>query len=233
MKKEFLPLLSLATASALLLASSVAAKDIGSSHALSNPTPIAVEVGRGHTIDFSSTGEQAFKGWIGDGGRCLILSSSSPLEDGASIVNLRRITPCQQVTGLPEVDQTTLTLVTLSPDGKEQIYVFDIDYSASGESLTRIVPDGAISSADTLANSNGLLRDASLDTDVVAEGLRSFQFPADSEIISQVEAWIKAVDDGATQRSAAQTVGIDWDVLRRLELIGSQNAALAEGAVGI
>lgn len=234
MKKEFFPLLSLAPASVLLLASSVAAKDISSSRAIASPTPIAVEVGRGHTIDFSSTGEQVFKGWIGDGGRCLVFSSSSPLEDGAPIVNLRRITPCQRVTGLPKVSQTTLTLITLSPDRQERIYVFNIDYSASGESLTRVVPDGAIASAATPSPSNDLLQDASLDTAVVEEGLRSFRFPTDSQIVSQVQAWVEAVEGGATQRRAAQTVGIDWSVLRRLEQIGAQNAALAqEGAIGI
>ena len=230
MRTEIFPFLSLVPISAILLASPANARDISSSSALASPTPIAVEVGRGHTIDFSSTGEQVFRAWIGDGGRCLVLSPSSPLADGAPIVNLRRITPCQQVTGLPEVNQTTLTLITLSSDRQERIYEFNIDYGATGESLTRVVPGSATapSASDSLQ-----LRNASLDPAAVAEGLSTFYFEPDSQLASQVNEWIEAVEAGQLQRLAAHNIGIDWTVLQRLELIGSQNAALAEGSMEI
>ena len=232
----FITPISIASASALLLASSVSAREISRSRAIAYPTPIAVEVGRGHTIDFSSMGEQVYKAWIGDGGRCLILSASSPLEDGAPVINLRRISPCQQVTGLPEVNQTTLTLITLSPDRRERIYVFDINYSATGDSLTRVVPGGATAARSTIAPSavdDMRLRNASLDPAVVEEGLSTFHFEPDSQLALQVDAWIKAVRAGESQRAAAQSAGIDWAVLQRLERIGAQTSTLAEGSVGI
>ena len=128
----------------LAIASPAKARDISAQTASRQKTPIAVEIGAGHTIDFSQTGEQVFRGWIGDGGRCLQLSPSSPLETGASILYLRRISPCQQINGLPEVGQTTLTLVTLSAAGETTIYEFSIDYGATGDSLTRLVPQSAM-----------------------------------------------------------------------------------------
>ncbi|KPQ32866.1 MAG: hypothetical protein HLUCCA11_20370 [Phormidesmis priestleyi Ana] len=212
------------------------AKDIAAQGAAQQKTPIAVEIGAGHTIDFSQTGQQVFRAWIGDGGRCLLLSPSSPLENGASIIYLRRISPCQQISGLPDVDETTLTLVTLSPAGDTHIYEFSIDYSSTGDSLTRLVPQSALDNelADSLARelASERLRSALLQPTAVAAGLATFNLGADNPVVSRVNAWLEAVDDGQNQQGAAQDVALDWRLLERLEDIG-RNQILTDGAADI
>jgi hypothetical protein len=204
------------------------AKDIGQQTAMRGQTAIAVEVGSGHTIDFSRSGEQVFRGWLGDGGRCLLLSPSSPLEEGASIINLRRITPCQQVPGLPDVSETTLTLVTLTPSGETNIYEFAINYGATGESLTRLVPDSELAENRPTTEP----RSEALSTTSVEAGLATFNLDPESPVAARVTAWLEAVNQGQAQRLAAQRASLDWALLERLESVGKENAA-AEASVGI
>jgi hypothetical protein len=212
----------------LPLAIPAQAKDISNQAAMREQTAIAVEVGSGHTIDFSQSGEQVFRGWLGDGGRCLLLSPSSPLEEGASIINLRRITPCQQVTGLPEVGETTLTLVTLTPSGETNIYEFAINYGATGESLTRLVPDSELAESRPTTEP----RSEALDLSAVEAGLAIFNLEPDSPVVARVAAWIEAVNQGQAQRLAAQRASLDWALLERLNSVGKENASV-EASVGI
>jgi hypothetical protein len=212
----------------LPLAAPAQARDISQQSALRGQTAIAVEVGSGHTIDFSRSGEQVFRGWLGDGGRCLLLSPSSPLEEGASIINLRRITPCQQVAGLPEVNKTTLTLVTLTPSGETNIYEFSISYGATGESLTRLVPDSELAENRPTTEP----RSEALNPSAVEAGLASFSLDPGSAVAARVTAWLTAVEEGQAQRLAAQSASLDWALLERLESVGRENASV-EGAVGI
>lgn len=212
----------------LPLAAPAQARDIGQQSALRGQTAIAVEVGSGHTIDFSRSGEQVFRGWLGDGGRCLLLSPSSPLEEGASVINLRRITPCQQVAGLPDVSETTLTLVTLTPSGETNIYEFSISYGATGESLTRLVPDSEL--AENMPTTQP--RSEALNPSAVEAGLASFNLEPESAVAARVTAWLEAVNQGQAQRLAAQSASLDWALLERLESVGKENA-VAEDSVGI
>jgi len=207
----------------LAISSPAKARNISAQAATQQKTPIAVEIGAGHTIDFSQTGEQVFRGWIGDGGRCLQLSPGSPLEEGASILYLRRITPCQQVNGLPEVSQTTLTLVTLSPAGETKIYEFSIDYGATGDSLTRIIP-GGVEPQETASR----VQLAQLDPVAVEIGLAQFGLASDSPVAIRVQSWLDAVEDGQAQRTAARRVSLDWALLQRLEEIGKEPTSAEE-----
>ena len=211
----------------LAIAPPAKARNISTQTAAQQKTPIAVEIGAGHTIDFSQTGEQVFRGWIGDGGRCLQLSPSSPLEEGASILYLRRITPCQQVNGLPEVSQTTLTLVTLSPAGETKIYEFSIDYGATGDSLTRLIP-GGVEPQEAVSR----VQIARLDPVAVKTGLAQFGLAPDSPVAIRVQSWLDAVEDGQAQRTAAQSNALDWALLQRLETVGKEPIS-AEGTVSI
>lgn len=200
----------------LAIISPAQAKNISTRTASQQKTPIAIEIGAGHTIDFSQTGEQVFRGWLGDGGRCLQLSPSSPLETGASILYLRRITPCQQINGLPEVEHTTLTLVTLSTAGETQIYEFSIDYGATGHSLTRLVPEGT-ATGEVIRER---LDDVQLEPRAIAAGLASFNLTEDNPVTVRVNAWLDAVERGQRQQAAAQAISVDWALLERLEAIG-------------
>ena len=213
--KALLPLLAL-----LAIAAPAKARNISTQAATQQKTPIAVEIGAGHTIDFSQTGEQVFRGWIGDGGRCLQLSPSSPLEEGASILYLRRITPCQQISGLPEVSQTTMTLVTLSLAGETNIYEFSIDYSATGDSLTRLVP-GGVEQREVIDRA----RLAQLDPVAVEAGLGRFGLAPDSPVATRVQSWLDAVEDGQAQQTAARNISLDWALLQRLEEVGEEPTA--------
>ncbi|MEM9002717.1 MAG: hypothetical protein AAGE59_04220 [Cyanobacteria bacterium P01_F01_bin.86] len=213
--QALLPLLAL-----LAITSPAKARNISTQAATQQKTPIAVEIGTGHTIDFSQTGEQVFRGWIGDGGRCLQLSPSSPLEQGASILYLRRITPCQQISGLPEVSQTTMTLVTLSSADETKIYEFSIDYSATGDSLTRIVP-GGVEPREAIERA----RLALLDPVAVEAGLGKFGLASDSPVATRVQSWLDAVEGGQTQRTAARSISLDWALLQRLEEVGKEPTA--------
>ena len=213
--------------SLLAIASPVSARDLAAQTATNQKTPIAVEVGAGHTIDFSRTGEQVFRGWIGDGGRCLQLSPSSPLETGASIIYLRRITPCQDVAGLPVVSKTTLTLATLSPAGESNIYEFSIDYGATGESLTRLIPSDVTPVAISPVSRPQLFL---LDPLAVKAGLATFDLASDSPVAIRVQAWLNAIEGGQGQRLAAQSADVDWALLRRLADLGESSVA-EEGAL--
>jgi len=220
--QALLPLLAL-----LAISSPAKARNISAQTAAQQKTPISVEIVTGHTIDFSPTGEQVFRGWIGDGGRCLQLSPSSPLEEGASILYLRRITPCQQISGLPDLSQTTMTLVTLSPAGETQIYEFSIDYGATGDSITRLVP-GGIETRETI----GRAQLSQLDPIAIQAGLGRFGLAADSPVATRVQSWLEAVEGGQAQRTAAQSISLDWALLQRLEEVGKASVS-AEGAVNI
>lgn len=217
-----LPLLTL-----LALSSPARARTISAQVAEQQKTPITVEVGTGHTIDFSQTGELVFRGWIGDGGRCLQLSPSSPLEQGASILYLRRIMPCQQISGLPEVGQTTLTIVTLSPASETKIYEFLVDYSATGDSITRLVLEGI--EPQDVAGRIQLIR---LDPGAVAAGIEKLRLAPDSPVTTRVQSWLEAVEAGQAQRVAAQSFELDWSLLQRLEAVGKESGS-AERAVSI
>ena len=216
--KTLLPLLTL-----LAIAAPAKARNISTQAATQQKTPIAVEIGTGHTIDFSQTGEQVFRGWIGDGGRCLQLSPSSPLEEGASILYLRRIAPCQQVSGLPEVSQTTMTLVTLSPAGETNIYEFSIDYSATGDSLTRLVPGGVEPREAT-----DRTQLAQLDPVAVETGLGKFGLALNSPVATRVQSWLEAIEGGQAQRTAARSILLDWALLQRLEEVGKEPVSAEE-----
>ena len=205
----------------LLLSPAAKATEISAQTATDQKTPIAVEIGTGHTIDFSRTSEQVFRGWLGDGGRCLQLLPSAALETGASIIYLRRIAPCQQVSGLPEVRQTTLTLATLSPTGETTIYEFSIDYEATGESLTRLVPNEVPSEVSITSRP----QPAALDPLAVAAGLATFNLASDSPVAIRVQAWLAAVEAGQAHRLAAQSAGVDWALLQRLATLGSSSVA--------
>lgn len=210
------------------------ARNISAASALGEKTPIAVQVGVGHTLDFSATEEQVFRGWIGDGGRCLRLSPSSPLETGASIINLRRIAPCQQVAGLPAVDQTTLTLVTLTPAGETNIYEFSIAYGATGDSLTRLMPSSILSApaATRPTAFSGLSARETLDPKAVNAGLGTFELAADSPVVTRVSSWLTAIEEGQAHREAAEDLSLDWALLERLEAVGKRTA-LEEGSVAL
>lgn len=224
LKGLFLPLMLLA------ISSPARAKDIRTQTATNQKTPIAVEVGAGHTIDFSQTEEQIFRVWVGDGGRCLQPSPSSPLESGASILYLRRITPCQQVNGLPEVNKTTLTLVTLSSAGETNIYEFSIDYGATGESLTRLIPSETVARELTPGEASRRTQLFRLDTTAVEAGLGTFNLAPDSPVAARVQTWLEAVEGGQAQRLAARDADLDWALLRRLADLGRVNV-LGEGAL--
>ena len=211
----------------LVLMSAANAAEVNINTATNQPIPIPVEVGVGHTLDFSQTDQRVFKGWIGDGGRCLMLSPGSPLEQGASIIHLRRISPCQEVEGLPEVSETILTLVTLDAARKTTIYQFLIDYSATGDSLTSLVPGESIAQQQSPAPE---VRQSSLDPAAVQAGLASFDLPDDSPVTARVAAWLSAVEAGQGHRLAAQAASLDWSLLERLEAVGS-NSAVVEGAI--
>lgn len=206
------------------------AKDIRTQTATNQKTPIAVEVGVGHTIDFSQTEEQIFRVWVGDGGRCLQPLPSSPLEAGASILYLRRITPCQQVNGLPEVSETTLTLVTLSSAGETNIYEFSVDYGATGESLTRLIQSETAARALTPGEASRRTQLFRLDTTAVEAGLGTFNLAPDSPVAARVQTWLEAVEGGQAQRLAARDADLDWALLRRLADLGRANV-LGEGAL--
>jgi hypothetical protein len=212
----------------LSLAVPAQAREISQQTAMSGQTAIAVEVGSGHTIDFSQSGEKVFRGWLGDGGRCLLLSPSSPLEEGASIINLRRITPCQQVAGLPEVSETTLTLVTLTPSGKTNIYEFAISYDATGDSLTRLVPDSQLAENRPTTEP----RSEVLSLVAVEAGLATFNLAPESPVVARVTAWLEAVNQGQAQRLAAQNAALDWALLERLESVGKEGSPV-EASVAI
>jgi hypothetical protein len=208
----------------LPLAAPAQAREISQQTAMREQTAIAVEVGSGHTIDFSQSGELVFRGWLGDGGRCLLLSPSSPLEQGASIINLRRITPCQQVAGLPEVSETTLTLVTLIPSGETNIYEFEISYDATGDSLTRLVPDSEL----TENRPTTAPRSEVLSLTAVEAGLATFNLAPESPVVTRVTAWLEAVNQGQAQRLAAQNAALDWALLERLESVGKERAPVED-----
>lgn len=222
--KRFIPtLLSLSTL--LAIPQPATAKNITAQTAAQQKTSIAVELGAGHTIDFSQTGEAIFRAWVGDGGRCLQLSPSSPFETGASILYLRRISPCQQITGLPAVNITTLTLVSMTPAGATNIYEFEIDYSATGDSITRLLPSTERTPVEqSPINIAQLLQ---LDTGAITAGLSTFDMASDSPMALRVQAWLSAIEEGQSQRAAARYVDIDWALLQRLETLGKTAAPAA------
>lgn len=221
MKRFCLPLVS---AVLLLSANPAAAATIEKRTAIADRTPIAVAPGIGHTIDFSGTSERVYKAWIGDGGQCLQVLGGGPLEEGTQIVNLRRFV-CQNHLGFQPVDQTVVTLLTQDEQRQFSVYEFTVNYSATGESITRIVdtplPEALVNSSDTARTA--------LSVEAVRAGLTTFELAADSPITDKVESWAQLATAGIGHRQAARYADINWDVLERLNQLGLRALLVAEG----
>ena len=209
----------------LMWANAATAATVEKRAALAARTPIAVETGIGHTIDFSQTEERVFRALIGDGGQRLQVLGGSPLEQGTQIVNLRRFVP-QGNSGFEPVNQTVVTLITQNRQGDTSVYEFSISYGARGDSLTRIV-DTPLS--ESLVTSPDAARTA-LAVEAVRSGLSTFDLEADSPIAAKVTQWAQLVAAGIGHRRAAQAVDIDWAVLERLNQVGLRAALLAESS---
>lgn len=204
--------------SLLFFATGANAATIEKQAAMASRTRIAVEVGIGHTINFSNTGEKVYRAWIGDGGQCLQVQGGSPLEQGTQIINLRRF-QCQNNTAFQPVGETVITLTTQDNQGELSVYEFVTRYSDRGESITHIVdtPPSNPSASSTSART-------ALNLNAVRMGLATFDLEADSPVAEKVEAWARAVESGSGHRRAAQAVDIDWALLERLNQIGLRAA---------
>ena len=209
----------------LMLANAATAATVEKRAAQAARTPIAVETGIGHTIDFSQTEERVYRALIGDGGQRLQVLGGSPLEQGTQIINLRRFVP-QGNSGFEPVNQTVVTLITQDKQGDTSVYEFSVSYGASGDSLTRIV-DTPLS--ESLATSPDASRTA-LTVEAVRAGLSAFELEADSPVTAKVTQWARLVAAGSGHRRAAQSVEIDWEVLERLNQVGLRTALVAESS---
>ena len=152
--------------------------------------PITVEEASGISIDFSKSGERVYKVWLDDPSK-LTVDFDGPLESGAQVIHLRRITGLS-FENLPSGSSTLLTVVTRSGSASN-VYYFNVGYGATDTTGIAIVP--ATSSTLQLTR-HSLSETEPVDLEMVHLGLQdaiaNSVISPESPVIERVEQFLTA-----------------------------------------
>ena len=185
--------------------------------------PITVEESSGISIDFSKSGERVYKVWLDDPSK-LTVDFDGPLESGAQVIHLRRITGLS-FENLPSGSSTLLTVVTRSGNASN-VYYFNVGYGATDTTGIAIVP--ATSSASV--NSADSAEAEPVDLEMVRLGLQdaiaNSVISPESPVIERVEQFLTASATGTAQRVAANEAELPWAVISRLAVRGRNTSVL-------
>lgn len=186
--------------------------------AASGEVVITVESGAGTNLDFSDSGELIRRAWLDDQSK-LTVDYDGPLELGARIVHLRRISGLQ-FEGLPSTPSTLLTVVTTKGD-ETNLYHFPINYGSTEEHVIAIRPEVNLSEPETFEDTPSIRMEsvrAGLEL-VIADGTIS----SESKLIALVNQFIDEVIAGKPSRLAANDNGLPWELVSNLSRRGSMS----------
>lgn len=185
--------------------------------------PITVQEASGISIDFSKSGERVYKVWLDDPSK-LTVDFDGPLESGAQVIHLRRITGLS-FENLPSGHSTLLTVVTRSGN-TSNVYYFNIGYGATDVTGISIVP----ATSSTLADSAGSAEMEPVELEMVRLGLQDAisnnVISPESPVIERVEQFLTASATGTAQRIAANEAELPWSVINRLAIRGRNASVL-------
>ena len=229
MRSLFTSLLITAAAFPLAISPSQAAlvKDSPIGAACQGEVPVVVHSGMGAAIDFTQTGKVVQRAWLGDPSK-VTLDTDRPLEEGSSVLFLRRIEGLD-FSGLPATATTVLTTVLVDAGGSE-VCQFPVAYSSGTPTHTslRLLPGGAPTAsastelADRHRPSLSLLRSVSLNIDQVEAGidLNARTLGERNQVVIKVREFIARARAGENQQSIAQEMRIEWPLLVELNRQG-------------
>lgn len=188
--------------------------------------PLVVHSGMGATVDFTQTGKVAQRAWLGDPSK-VTLDSDRPIEEGSSVLFLRRINGLN-FDGLPATASTVLTTVLVSASGSEVCQI-PVSYSSTMPSYTslKLVPSSEPDSR-AISRGNGLVRrllqPSTVNIDQVEAGINAnaLSLGEDNPVVIRVRAFIARTRNRAEQKSTAQELGIEWPLILELDRQGEE-----------
>ena len=203
--------------------------------------PVVVHSGMGAAIDFTQTGKVVQRAWLGDPSK-VTLDTDRPLEEGSSVLFLRRIEGLD-FDGLPATSTTVLTTVLVDAGGSE-VCQFPVSYSSNTPTYTslRLLPgrspatDSDTTPAERSRPSLALLRSLPLNLDQVEVGinLNARSLGESSQVVIRVREFIARARAGENQQSIAREMEIEWPLLLELRRQGEASeggATYAETSV--
>lgn len=217
------------------------------------PVSIGLVPGQGVNISVIPTGEIIKRVWLDnpsfatvDVDGCLEgLSHRNCDRPGARVVHLRRIEPIN-FPGLPEAEDSLLTLVTQSANGDSNVYVFRLYPSQSNSHpVVKIELDSP--SPESMENvpvsDLGLNGSPSSYLPVAATfekfDLQQFQLgvtralnrqllEVDGTLAQRLDDFVVRVETGQVPANAARAVGISEELIERLLELGRSNSTVIE-----
>ena len=205
--------------------------------------PVVVHSGMGAAIDFTQIGKVVQRAWLGDPSK-VTLDTDRPLEEGSSVLFLRRIEGLD-FDGLPATSTTVLTTVIVDADSSE-VCQFPVSYSSDTPTFTslRLLPERSpgtvtdITPTQRNRPSLSLLRSASLNLDQVEAGinLNARTLGESSQVVIRVRKFLARARAGENQQSIAREMEIEWPLLLELRRQGEateDGATYAETSVSL
>ncbi|MEO0644617.1 MAG: hypothetical protein AAFZ17_00465 [Cyanobacteria bacterium J06650_10] len=184
---------------------------------------VTVQEASGLSIDFSKSGERIYKVWLDDPSK-LTVDFDGPLESGAQVIHLRRITGLS-FENLPSGNSTLLTVVTRS-GGTSNVYYFDIGYGATDTTGIAILPASSIALTDSLAPADAEPVELEMVRLGLQDAIANNVISSTSPVIERVNQFLTASTTGTAQRIAANEAELPWEVITRLAVRGRNASVL-------
>lgn len=185
--------------------------------------PITVEEASGISIDFSKSGERVYKVWLDDPSK-LTVDFDGPLESGAQVIHLRRITGLS-FENLPSGSSTLLTVVTRSGNASN-VYYFNVGYGVTDTTGIAIVPTTSSASVDSADSAEAEPVDLAMVRLGLQDAIANSVISPESPVIERVEQFLTASATGTAQRIAANEAELPWVVISRLAVRGRNASVL-------
>ncbi|MEO0771372.1 MAG: hypothetical protein AAFY72_18455 [Cyanobacteria bacterium J06649_4] len=190
--------------------------------ARASSVPVTVQEASGLSIDFSKSGERIYKVWLDDPSK-LTVDFDGPLESGAQVIHLRRITGLS-FENLPSGNSTLLTVVTRS-GSTSNVYYFDIGYGATDTTGIAILPASSIALTDSLAPADTEPVELEMVRLGLQDAIANNIISPESPVIPRVEQFLTASGTGTAQRIAANEAELPWPIINQLAIRG-RNASV-------
>lgn len=172
-------------------------------------------LGQGVSLSFLETRERVYKVWIDDSR--VSVSSDSSLESGAKVLHLAQKGAANGTT------QLTLTTLEGGPGGKQRLYSFKVQLSASPTAtILTIKPEGRASAPAPILTATGTQGGIG----AIESGLRSAiaqgEIQANSSLHQALQGFLSLAKQGVPVADAAQQTGVRPEVLYKLIQVGTQ-----------
>ncbi|OLP17932.1 hypothetical protein BST81_12815 [Leptolyngbya sp. 'hensonii'] len=187
--------------------------------------------GYGLSLSFIPTGEVIQKVWLDNPSAIgmdfdqIACRGQADCQTGATVINLRRITPISFPALITDNNSTTLKVITHTSDNQRHLYQFRVVLSSGTPDYVtvEIMPDRAQESMTTAAQKTKMLTD--LQTGLqIAE--RKGQITRRQPLWQKVQQFKTAVQQGISLEQAARQVGVSLPLVHKLVELGQIDSSL-------